>query len=415
MAEAYNLIMRNSLSSLSRYFVFLIFFSNALHPCIVKGQTSSETVKSLSIPAYRTDGPGDIGEIASAINNSSFSSAARIREIYSWVAQNIAYDPGQISNPDPYTSKEDLINQVLQKRKAICQGYAALFDSLCELCNIQSFVIHGYIKHNDIIDDIPHAWVAANLDGSWFLFDPTWGAGYMQNNEFVPRFSYDFYKISPAESLKSRMPFDPVWQLMKQPVSHKEFITGKPSGISTAEYNFNDSISVFLTAGKEDRIAIESRRVLEWGLLNKQITDYSNYLLNALDVIKKNKQVERNNEVVNWSNEAILNFNKAITAYNLYINAKNKQFMKPAYTDEQVKNLIQDPHALLYNSELILNNLEVYDPVMKKNLGELSRNIAELRKTIDQERAFVDNYCQTPAARRIMLFRSPARQGKSHK
>jgi hypothetical protein len=108
-------------------------------------------------------------------------------------------------------------------------------------------------------------------------------------------------------------------------------------------------------------------------------------------------------------------FNKAISTYNEYVNAKNNQFRKPNFTDIQVRNSIETPHLELTTAELILKNLEVEDPAMKKNIQELSRNIAELRKSIDQERKFVDTYCQTPSSKRIMLFRNPVKQVKSHK
>jgi hypothetical protein len=395
------------------FILYLTFFSYFTG---YSNQRSDESSRTLPFAGERDSSLKISPEsIASGILLNSPEPETRLMDIYTWVGKNIVYDPGQIDNPEPYKSTEDLIQQVLTKKKAICQGYAALFNELCKLCSIQSYIIHGYIKHDGMVDNLPHAWIAARLNGSWFLFDPTWSAGGVENRTFVPRFTFDFYKIAPNVSIQSRMPFDPSWQLLPHPFSPGEFLSGKQSESNTVEYNFNDSIDVFLQATEHERFLIESRRVLQGGLANKLISDYNTYLLNAIDVIRSNKEVEKNNEIVTRSNMAVENFNEAINAFNLYVNAKNNQFGKPKYTDEQVKELILKPDNLLLKSELIVRNLAPDDATLKKNIGELSRNIAELRKTIKQEKIFVDNYCLTPQAKRMMLFRAPANRKKSHK
>jgi hypothetical protein len=353
--------------------------------------------------------------IASCILHNNTDPEDRIRDIYTWVAKNIAYDPDQIDNPDPYKSPQDLISQVLTKRKAICQGYAALFDTLCKQCSIPSYIVRGYVKHNGIVEDIPHAWNAAKPGDSWLLFDPTWGSGGVENLSFVPRFTLDYFKITPEESIKTRMPYDPIWQLLANPITHQEFISGVKPLQESEKINFNDSISAFLQAGDYERIAIESRRVLAAGIANKQVSDYNKYLLNTLKVIHLNKEADKKNDIVSRSNQAIDYFNLSINAYNVYIRAKNKQFKKPNYTDEQVMAMIKEAENHLINSEMIINNLNSDDPVLQKNIRTLSHNIAELRKSIDRDREFADKYCSTPQNKRLMLFRTPVKQEKSHK
>ena len=75
----------------------------------------------------------------------------------------------------------------MKNKKAVSEGYAKLFQRLCEINHIQSEVIEGYARTkpyqigNKI--SVNHSWNAAYIDTSWYFFDVTWAAGFCTENE----------------------------------------------------------------------------------------------------------------------------------------------------------------------------------------------------------------------------------------
>ncbi|NPB04068.1 MAG: transglutaminase domain-containing protein [Thermotogae bacterium] len=122
---------------------------------------------------------------------------------YTWIARNIRYDTRYLWDPSylPVVSPDE----VLKKRKTVCEGYARLMTYLLRRMGIVAYTIAGVAKnHSDLkhpIDIGGHAWVIfySRIKGKWVLADPTWGAGYVSENEkrFHPRFDLFYYDISP--------------------------------------------------------------------------------------------------------------------------------------------------------------------------------------------------------------------------
>ena len=104
---------------------------------------------------------------------------------------------------------------------------AALFTKIAGGCGIKSFVVEGYTKQNGFADFIPHAWAAANIDAVWYMFDPTWGSGYINGGKFYKKINNEYFKTPPAVLLKSHIPFDYLFQLVNYPITNQEFYEGK--------------------------------------------------------------------------------------------------------------------------------------------------------------------------------------------
>lgn len=395
-----------------RYLLIVILFSSQSvnQNILANNSLSNQEVAGHSVPIDTS-----LLIVALRINNTYQEPAIRIKEIYRWVTTNIAYDVDQLVHPVPYSSIEDLANQAVHNNKAICQGYTAVFDILCRKCELNSFIVHGYVKQNGQLLEIPHAWNAVLINGVWQLFDPTWGSGYLdENSTFIPRLTYDFFNISPLESVKSRMPFDPIWQLMERPRSHAYFLTGVETS-SINPINFNDSIANFLQADSLTRFDSEIRRIEKSGLDNKMIMDYYDYLQLSREVMIQNRKINLNNQWVDISNQAVDLYNNAVSAYNKYIVAKNGQFLKPALNDEQVRDQIDKPDQLLARSEILMKTILTDDPELKNHLKKINQSISELRKAIDADKLFVEKYCSTPKASRLNLFRIPVNRAKPRK
>jgi hypothetical protein len=52
-------------------------------------------------------------------------------------------------------------------KKAVCEGYAELYQYLLYLCGIQSHAVTGYAGG-------PHMWNLVRIDGEYYMSDPTW-------------------------------------------------------------------------------------------------------------------------------------------------------------------------------------------------------------------------------------------------
>src|SRR5690242_8445348 len=166
--------------------------------------------KALQLPDSLTK---TTDQIAGYINSNFVTDSEKSRAIFIWVASNIQYDIDNMFAINFYEKKEDKIEKPLRTRKGICENYASLFTDICIKSGIKSFVIEGYTKQNGFAAYIPHAWSAALIDSSWFLFDPTWGSGYVSDGKFFKKINNDDYKAIPATFIKSHITFDYMGQL----------------------------------------------------------------------------------------------------------------------------------------------------------------------------------------------------------
>ncbi|WP_143337135.1 transglutaminase domain-containing protein [Dokdonia pacifica] len=221
------------------FYIFLMVYAFA------KAQTA--TVIDQKVQSY-PDHINTITLLSNRIQNDFTTQEAQIRAIYSWIATHIAYDlEDYYSLRSPkriyYSSKKErtrklriartkLINETLKTQTALCEGYTALFQALCESLGIPCVTINGFTKTDSrLIGTSPgfknHAWNAVYLDNEWHLIDVTWGAGretvYRTKWEFI--FNDHYYKVAPELFIKHHYPEDPVWQLRPHPISKKEFFS----------------------------------------------------------------------------------------------------------------------------------------------------------------------------------------------
>jgi hypothetical protein len=145
----------------------------------------------------------------------------KVRAMYSWIIQNIKYDPNEYKqfnfnfknyrerNEKEEKTREKIIKHTLQKGVAVCEGYAMLLEKLCELQGIPNYLVRGDIKSN--FDDIgrpfkkSHMWNVISIEGKNYLYDATWGAG-KYNRKFIKEPSYFYYKTPPQSLIKTHYP-----------------------------------------------------------------------------------------------------------------------------------------------------------------------------------------------------------------
>jgi transglutaminase/protease-like cytokinesis protein 3 len=70
-----------------------------------------------------------------------------------------------------------------------------VITKILEIANkvgIDTETISGYTKQNGAVD--PMSWCASKIDNQWYIFDPTWGSGFVNNGKFVNAFDDRYFK-----------------------------------------------------------------------------------------------------------------------------------------------------------------------------------------------------------------------------
>ncbi len=343
---------------------------------------------ALTIPANLTY---STGAMSSFIKEHYFTDTAHVRAIFFWVANNISYDIEKFQNK---TTGIQPVEDVLKTRLAVCRGYADLFSELCNQCNISSMVIDGYTKQNGTISQIPHAWVAAKLDHKWYLFDPTWAAGYVKDNKFTKSYSETYYKLTPDVMLKDHMPFDPLYQLSEHTITNKEFIEGITTlSIGKPVFNFADTLQKFNLLSKEDKAISESRRIQNIGIENDIIKKRVDYL---------NKLTE-NYSSKNSFEQAMNLFKHSISLFNDYIAFKNKQFT-PVMEGKDIKLMVDSISYHVNASWALLGTAVARDEANRRAISQAFQDLEKFQNRVNQEKEFVTTYLNSDITSRNKLF-----------
>lgn len=148
-------------------------------------------------PELKSEIHPDIKKLALKVTRGKSSSYDKVKAINEWVSHNITYDTVSLEyyekkQYDKMASQQPI--DVLQTKKGICAGFAALTNSMLQAVGVKSYVISGYryggghtsTRQPDYIrtrtlsfnpDRLGgHAWNIAWVDDRWLEFDPTWNA-----------------------------------------------------------------------------------------------------------------------------------------------------------------------------------------------------------------------------------------------
>lgn len=335
-----------------------------------------------------------VEEIAGVVTKSLTLPDEKARALYIWISQNIRYDVEQMNTSELYFDAREIIDEVLKTRKGICQHYAELFHACCKLAGVESYIITGYTKLNNEISPLGHAWNAIVIDSKFYNIDVTWAAGYLQNGKYIHKFRDEFFMISPAEFIKSHIPFDPLWQFLNNPLTHKEFETGDFSKLKiTGNFHFSDSIQSLSKLTELEKYMRENRRITKAGLTNQLIRKHVAF--NQLYIVNEK------------FNAAITLFNSGVESFNLYVLNKNKQFNNLTMDDEQILELLSTSRKHIEKAENSISFLNSDDKELNRKIRELQQSVEAILKKLQTEDEFMKKYTETWKPFRIFLFYKP--------
>jgi transglutaminase-like putative cysteine protease len=170
---------------------------------------------------------GALSALVTFLSQGSPNDFVTVKRLHDWVADNIAYDtPSFLSGKIPDQSYK----AVLATRLAVCEGYATLFKKMCDIKGISCALVSGYSRgygssvfSTENVTSSNHAWNIVKINGSDYLVDTTWDAGYLENDRFIRSYSAGYLFADPEAFIHSHFPENPQYQLLKNPVDAQEF------------------------------------------------------------------------------------------------------------------------------------------------------------------------------------------------
>lgn len=142
----------------------------------------------------------EISKLANDLTRGKKNDRAKAKAIYEFVAKTVKYDVQKLEN-DAFRLDDSAL-KTLDTEKGVCQDYAFLTVALLRSIGIEARYIGGTAQSGTSGGE-RHAWVEAKVDGDWLVMDPTWGAGYVQDGQFVAHYNDHFFDPDPQEFKKT--------------------------------------------------------------------------------------------------------------------------------------------------------------------------------------------------------------------
>lgn len=234
----------------------------------------------------------DIWELVDYAKTNLNSDEELSRFFYYWIGGNIRYDhellaqveQGTVTNETFFESQD--YYQVYQNRKAVCAGYAGLYEWFMFELDIEVAVISGHIRdeRNHYLEleadaAFRHAWNAVKLNGNWILLDSTWGtSGEQEVSDY-------YFDIKPEWSIITHYPEEPKWQLLQNPLTLEEFNRSKFIKPYWFQIGFSD-IPVLKEDDTYYYLVYKSNPDKKWSVQLLLSTDNYNY-----DFINQTKEI----------------------------------------------------------------------------------------------------------------------------
>lgn len=336
--------------------------------------------------------------ITEFINSNFNSQEDKIRAAFYWTASTISYDVENMLNQPPNQTPEDKINRTLKSKKGVCMHYAQIFYDIMNKLNVETVLVDGYTKDtNGKIATLSHVWCASKINNEWFLFDPTWGSGYVNDLKFTKKINNIFFKAKPISFIDRHMPFDYLWQLSNKPINNQEFYESKKEATDqTINFDFNKEINNLKNLSELEQIQQRIDRIQKSGIKNRLITEKIEFEKKRITYFNQKKDFNKLEDI-------IANFNELNKKYSEYIKFKNKQFT-PNVSDEELKSKIQIPYDMLINCLKNVNDLKDINRENLSAINDLKRAMNSMKVDYESNLKFVNEYLLKSEVERQKMF-----------
>lgn len=156
------------------------------------------------------------------IIDDSMTKQEKALKIYDWIITNCIYDNEILLKTDNVKEYNSFfLEGVFNDHLAVCDGISKAYAALCNIEGIKCVQVTG----KSTTRAINHAWNKVEIDGYWYIVDPTSGGTIVGNKEIV---SHYFFMISSDE-------YKNYYIEEKSPLSNKARIS---------EYNIYDNLAI---------------------------------------------------------------------------------------------------------------------------------------------------------------------------
>lgn len=233
-------------------FAGLFLVSVSLHAQLADFQYTDFHKADSVASAHFGEGVTDLADLSNKLTHSLKTDSEKFRAIYQWVCANIEFDYELFrlnrEKRDRYDSPEALMawnkkftplvfRHLVLEKKTVCTGYAWLVQRLATHAAIPCVIVNGYgrtAKAGNLISGKPnHSWNAVQLNGKWYLCDPTWSSGSydMDRETYVRNLDLSYFLAEPTVFVRNHYPVDKNWMLLEAQASKlnptfNEFLTG---------------------------------------------------------------------------------------------------------------------------------------------------------------------------------------------
>lgn len=354
----------------------LALFSLILGCCLWTTAVRAQD-KNLDIPDAYTY---SLDSLAFYIDSHCNEDTTKLRALYDWMVGHMHYNvyPTFVSvNQKRDEAKE--IALALRSREGVCRHFARIFQEVSERMAIPAFFIKGYTKSNGAIIPDPHAWCAALVNGKWYLYDPTYGMGYVRNYKFVSSPNSNYCQVEPDKFISSHMPFDPIWQLLERPYTFQAFDQGLEPPADRPPFSYADSIRVHLQRKPVEQLTAVNERIRRNGTPNRLVSY-------CLEVNTANIAVRRHNEVYEIYKTALTHYNSCVDHYNALVRYRRTHDKVSRSDHRQVSEWIADAAADIAEASQTLQTADQVPEQYATAIDNLKTAIAELTEKVERKK-----------------------------
>jgi hypothetical protein len=234
----------------------MLFLAEFVFLCVeCFSQTNYQTNYQL-LQAYKTGEPDpDIAMLHLNTNTFSFSNPTsylqsivnyiitnsdnnyeKVKKAHDFVSLYLSYDhEAYKAHTRPFFKKklpDQNVYTTVLSRKAVCSGYAILFEYLCRAMSIECYYVVGYARGGDWdpykkekINDKKrsHAWNIVRIEGAPYLVDCTWDSFDQEDGLEEKEYSSEWLFAAPEHFIYTHYPEYPEHQLLEQTYSFAGF------------------------------------------------------------------------------------------------------------------------------------------------------------------------------------------------
>lgn len=314
---------------------------------------------AVSIPAASLV---SLDAVASFIRSNYSGTEAQLWALYSWEASYLKYNLQKRDVQLSITNADQLARWTIKHREGVCANFAAVFYAVARRLGVETYLVGGYcVSHNNVRDD-GHMWCACIIDGRPYMFDPTWGGGYMLNNEqYVHRLSPDFFMVPPQKMVLSHMPEDPLFQLLDYPHKYDEIDNPGADRPVPVFFNWKDSLAAYNAQDSLAQLGGQLQRMRANGFAN--------------DWIEREILRLQHNYEARLLNQMVDDFNACVEVY---------QHLYALATGKGTSLANDDAHGVLANLHSRLDALSARLDEIEFSSGELSSGAAHVQQQVQQ-------------------------------